>query len=237
MTIRKPALGSSYARADLLGRDDELAVLQEALDAVHAGETRIVTLVGPAGIGKTRLIQDFILRQREHAAGRKGRAVKVFRGSSRDLSTSYGLFARLLRGRFGLIEGMDPELAKQQVRAQCTKVLDDRKVGDVIYYLGQFLDLDFPESPLTRAVTDDPQQGELVRRAVFKAFLEADASHAPMVLVFDDLHHAHDDSLALLRYLLEYLSGSVLMICAARDELRQRTATATAASRTISSSF
>jgi len=201
-----------------LGRDEEMATLIASLDAVRQGQTRIVTLLGPAGIGKTRLVQDFILQQRE----RGGPPVKVFRGSARDLSTSYGLFARLLRARFGLVEGMDVEAAKKQVRAQVSKVLEDRKVGDVIYFLGQFLDLPFSESPLTKAVKDEPQQSELLRRAVFKAFIEADAHSAPLVLVMDDLHHAHDDSLVLLRYLLEYLTGPLLVLCAARGELKQR---------------
>jgi tetratricopeptide (TPR) repeat protein len=219
MTTERLPLGSvQTARAPLLGRDDELAILEQAMAKARGGQTRLVSLLGPAGIGKTRLIQEFILREREKG----GLPLKVFRGSARDLSTSYGLFARLLRARFGLVEGMDPEAAKKQVRAQVAKVLEDRKVGDVIYFLGQFLDLPFPESPLTKAVEEDPQQGELLRRAVFKAFIEADAQSSPLVLVLDDLHHAHDDSLALLRYLLEYLTGPVLVICAARPELKQR---------------
>src|SRR5262249_28621764 len=142
---------------------------------------------------------------------------RVYRGSGRDIGASFGIFARLLRARFGLVEGMDKDACKQQVRLQVAKVLDDRKVGDVIYFLGQFLGLPFEESPLTRAVKHDPQQAALVRRAVFKAFLEADAAHSPVCLVFDDLHLAHEDSLTLLRYLLEYLEGPILVLCAARS--------------------
>ena len=206
-------------RALLVGREAELIMLDRALAEVRKGEARIVSLIGPGGIGKTRLIQDFILRERD-----KGDAqpVKVFRGNARDQSSSYGVFARLLRARFGLVEGMDPDKAKVQIRTQVAKVLDDRKVGDVVYYLGQLLDLPFAESPLTKAVQDDPHQAELLRRAVFKSFIEADAHHAPQILVFDDLQNAHDDSLRLLRYLLEYLTGSVLVICAGRGELASR---------------
>ena len=198
--------------------------MEEALEEIRLADTdavkaRIVTLLGPAGIGKTRLIQEFILRQRDEGAGR---AARVYRTSSRNLHTSYGMFARLLRARFGLVEGMDPDRAKAQIRAQVAKVLEDRKVGDVAYFLGQFLDLEFEESPLTRAVHDDSNQAEQLRRAVFKAFLEADARSVPMVLVFDDLHQAPDDSLALLRYLLEYLQGRVLVLCSARPELITR---------------
>jgi tetratricopeptide (TPR) repeat protein len=220
MTHQRSALGAvQTARAPLLGRDDEMAALEGAIKKVRAGETRLVTLFGPAGIGKTRLVQELILRQRQAS---QNPPLKVFWGSARDMSTSYGLFTRLLRARFGLVEGMDPEAAKKQVRNQVASVLEDRKVGDVIYFLGQFLDLPFPESPLTKAVEEDPHQGELLRRAVFKAFIEADAQSSPLVLVLDDLQAAHDDSLSLLRYLLEYLTGSVLVVCCARPELKQR---------------
>lgn len=204
--------------AQLVGRDAEMALLEEALEAVKGkGETRIVTLVGPGGIGKSRLIQDFVIKHR------KGSLVpRVYRGSARDSVSSYGMFARLLRMRFGLVEGMDKDASKKQVRTQVAKVLEDRKVGDVIYFLGQLLGLDFDESPLTKAVADDPQQAGLVRRAVVKSFIEADAAHSPLCLVFEDLQGAHEDSIDLLRYLLEYLSGPVLVVCASRADLITR---------------
>ena len=61
-------------------------------------------------------------------------------------------------------------------------------------------------------------------RAIYPAdrFLEADAQAVPLVLVFDDLHLAHEDSLSLLRYLLEYLQARVLVVCSARLELTTR---------------
>jgi tetratricopeptide (TPR) repeat protein len=208
------------SRSPLMGREAELTVLDAALAAVESEKTvRIVTLLGPAGIGKSRLIQDFVIK---HRALGSALVPRVYRGSPRDSHVSYGLFARLLRARFGLVEGMDPEAAKMQVRTQVATVLDDRKVGDVIYFLGQFMGLTFEDSPLTRAIADDPQQAQIIRRAVFKAFLEADAASHAVCLVFEDLHQAHEDSLALLRYLLEYLSGPILILCAARPELLVR---------------
>src|SRR6185503_16060114 len=109
MAVEQTGLGSLLsARAPLVGRDDEVQTLEQALAAVRAGQTRLCTILGPAGIGKTRLVQDFILREREKSES----PVKVFRGSARDTATSYGMFARLLRQRFGLVEGMDEEQAK-----------------------------------------------------------------------------------------------------------------------------
>ncbi|APR81181.1 Adenylate cyclase [Minicystis rosea] len=213
-------------RAPFVGRDAEIGALHEALEAVKKGETRIVTLVGPAGIGKSRLIQEFILHHRapglKGAGGGDGLVPRVYRGSARDAGAAYGLFAKLLRARFGLVEGMDKNAARSQIRAQVEAVQGHGKVEDVVYFLGQFLGIQGEESPLTRAVSDDPREAAIIRRAVFKAFLEADAATSPICLVFEDLHGAHDDSLSLLRYLLEYLSGSILMLCTARPDLLAR---------------
>ncbi|AUX24684.1 hypothetical protein SOCEGT47_052230 [Sorangium cellulosum] len=218
MSREDSAIGAAPpARAPLIGREAELSSLARALDAVEEERsTRTVTLVGPPGIGKSRLVHEFLERRRGASP------LRVYAGSARDLPSAYGIFARLLRARFGLLDGADKDVARAEVRAQVAHVMGDRKVGDVIYFLGQFIGLAFGDSPLTRAVQDDPAQADLIRRAVLKAFLEADAAHGPVCLCFEDLHAAHDDSLALLRYLVEYLTGPVLVLCVARPDLLTR---------------
>lgn len=232
-------------RATLVGRTAELRVLDEALRNVRDDRrSRTVTLVGAAGIGKTRLIRDFLARQRDGAGVDKPGAPRVFRGSARVDGGAYDVFARVLRARFGIVEGMDAEAAKAQVRAQVAAVLEDRKVGDVCFFLGQLLDLEFMDSPLIQAVRAEPQQMRLLRRAVLKRFFVADAMHTPrgsvvdpveagtstrpppptgpVVLVFDDLHHATDESLELLGHLLDGLDAPILLLCLSRPEMLAR---------------
>ncbi|HEY1693352.1 MAG TPA: tetratricopeptide repeat protein [Polyangiaceae bacterium] len=210
----------SERRAMLMGRVAEMRELERAYGlARDKGQTRTVTVLGATGIGKTRLVRDFLVKSREH-----GQAPRVFRGTAREGGPAYEIFARVLRARFGIVEGMDAEAAKAQVRAQVSVVLDDRKVGDVAYFLGQLLDLQFQDSPLIRAVEGDAPQIRSMRRAVIKSFFETDAAKGgePLVLVFDDLQWAHDDSLELLGYLLENLRGSILLVCIARPEMLAR---------------
>ena len=141
---------------------------------------------------------------------------------------------------------MDAEAAKAQVRAQVAAVLEDRKVGDVVYFLGQLLELEFLDSPLIQAVqrrpaadaAPPPRRHQALprgrraarpapkprhpRRSRRRSERNA-AARGPIVLVFDDLHFAHDESLDLLAYLVEYLStrrSSIL--CLARPEMLAR---------------
>ncbi len=254
LSFAPAGFASIERRAVLVGREAELSQLDAALEAVRReGKSRAVTLIGAAGIGKTRLVRDFLSRQRSNPSG----APRVFRGSAREGGSAYDVFARVLRARFGIVEGMDPEAAKARVRAKVAAVLEDRKVGDVCYFLGQILELEFMDSPLIQAVRSDAHQMRMLRRAVIKRFIEADAWRAPSsprdtdpelppstpnvappsdpspvsvtspqsgpsVIVFDDLHLAHDESLDLLAQLTESLEAPVLVMCLARPDMVAR---------------
>src|SRR5262245_52044252 len=113
LSVAPAGFGAMDHRAGLVGRTAELRELDRALRSVcDEGRSRTITLVGAAGIGKTRLVRDFLSKQRTSRAG----ALRVFRGSAREGGSAYDVFARLLRARFGIVEGMDAEAAKAQVR-------------------------------------------------------------------------------------------------------------------------
>ena len=219
-------IGTSERRASLIGRSVEMRQLDDALAKVREdGKSRVVTVIGSTGIGKTRLVRDFLVKSR--VSGQT--AARVYRGTARDQDAAYGVIARLLRARFGLVEGMDPDAARAQIRSQLATVLEDRKVGDVAFFLGQLLELEFPRSPLIIAIETDSAQIRQVRHAVLKGFWEADAkspskdaSRPPLVLVLDDLQWAHEESLELLAYLVDNLEARALIIAVGRPELLAR---------------
>lgn len=210
-------LGLRPSTTPFIGRVHERETILAALAEVEStSSARVVSVLGPSGVGKTRLIYEALAKA---LARTDTWPLRVFFASARDSQAAYGIFARILRSRFGLSDHLDPNAARARVRAEVASVLEDRKVGDVLFFLGQLLELPFPESPLTKAIADDPEQGILLRRAVLKGFFEADAQAGALVLVFDDLHHATVDALRLLSFLISSVNAPILTVCSARGEL------------------
>jgi tetratricopeptide (TPR) repeat protein len=216
----------------LLGRDAQL----EQLDAVFARAVdyqapQLITVVGTQGVGKSRLLTEWLHRllQRQ-AAGTAGRP-RVYRGRALKGAGSYSLVSRLLKDRFGITESDDEPRRLERVRTQLTEVFADRRMTEVLHFLGRYLDLRVRpadsaaagENAFIRAVSsfgDDARHEDSIARTVLRRFLELDSERSPLVLAFDDLHLGDDDSLTLLAELAQGLGGSpVVLVAAARPEL------------------
>ncbi len=232
-----PRLGESGAiqvHSLLRGRDAQL----EQLDAIYSRAVdyqapQLITVVGTQGVGKTRLVAEWLARlTAKHAAGTPARP-RVYRGRAQKGAGSYSLISRLLRDRFGIVEGDDDGRRVERVRTQLTDVFGDRRMTEVLHFLGRFLDLRMVDSAskvgksednaFIRAVSfgpDEARHEEAIARSVLRRFLELDAERSPLILAFDDLHAGDDDSLTLLGELAQGLGGSpVVLIAAARPEL------------------
>ncbi|HEY6078255.1 MAG TPA: tetratricopeptide repeat protein [Polyangiaceae bacterium] len=206
-------------RAPLIGREPELAALRKAAQhALQQRETRAVTLVGGPGIGKARIVEEFLSQFLEVQPG----AFRVFKARVRPPALSHGLIERLLRARFGVHDGEDRDTSIERVRTEVASVLDDRRVGDVCFLLGSLMSVAFPETPLTRVLAEDAVQARVLRRSVVRSFFESDAAQRPLCLVLEDLHASDGDSLELIGHLLEHGRGPLLIICLTRAELLSR---------------
>lgn len=210
----------------LVGREAELAQLDAIFArAVEYQAPQLVTVVGTQGTGKTRLVAEWLARLlARQPAGTAGRP-RVYRGRAVAGAGSYALISRILRDRFGIHESDDEARRHEKVRTQLIGVFADRRMAEVAHFLGRYLDLRDPnagDNAFIRAISlsEDPRQEDTIARTVLRRFLELDAERTPLVLAFDDLHLADDDSLTLLAELAAGLGGSpVLLVAAARPEL------------------
>ncbi len=229
MSALPPSISSGPHRTgivagSLIGRDAELEQLDAIfLRAVDYQAPQLVTLVGSQGVGKSRLLSDWLHRLlSRQPAGTPGRP-RVYRGRASENAGIYALIQRLLRDRFAITEADDDAQRLEKVRVQVTDVFHDRRMTEVMHFLGRFLDLKIADNAFIRAVSfggEDSRHEEAIARTVLRRFLELDAERSPIVLAFDDLHLADDHSLTLLSELAEGLGGSpVTLIAATRPEL------------------
>ncbi|HHH27211.1 MAG TPA: hypothetical protein ENK57_02520, partial [Polyangiaceae bacterium] len=146
-------------RAPLVGRDRELSELDAALSRVLENQVpQTVTLVGGAGIGKGRIVEEFLSR----ASG-----ARSFRGDARPGGPMLGAIQQILRSRFEIVDASDPA-ARERLREQVAELLHDRRVTEFLHFLGAYLDITFPESPFTKALEGESDQLARISRAVLR---------------------------------------------------------------------
>lgn len=205
-------------RSPLVGRGPELARMLEIVQqAIDFKAPQLITVVGNQGTGKSRLVDELVLSLPPNA--------RVFHGRAPEDGARYAAVSRLLRDRFAIGESADPEVAREDFRREVQQVFDDQRVSEVLHFLGQFLDLRFAGSPFLRVLGESPAQHDEITRTVLRRFIEVDAERSPLVLVFDDLQWADEDTLSLLQELGASLGGSpVVLVACTRPELMMRLA-------------
>ncbi|MEZ4409783.1 MAG: tetratricopeptide repeat protein [Polyangiales bacterium] len=207
------------ARSPLVGRMAEREAVADAVAAavVH-NRCEVVTLVGNPGVGKTRLVQELVADLAERFPD-----VRVYRGAARADVGVQAAIAQILRERFGLHEGTDAHAQANEVCAQVMDLFGDRRVDEILHFLGVFLGLRFGGTLLAEAFDADPRAYQHVARAVLRRLFEVDAQRGPIVLVFEDIHLAGPDGLRTLRELTDSLRRApVVVVYTARPELFAR---------------
>jgi tetratricopeptide (TPR) repeat protein len=193
---------------DMVGRTEELADLWDGLqNVIGERKPRMVTLIGNPGIGKTRILTEFLGKAREDVEG-----LKILRGICRPEGRAYHVFTRILRSRFGIFEGLAPEKVQEQFRRELTDVLGDRRVTEFLHFLGSYVDVRFPDNPFLRTMEANPEQFDEIRKSVLKRFFEVDSEKRPLLLTFEDLQYVNEETLELIRYLGENLENCPVLI-------------------------
>ncbi len=203
----------------------EWQALNSALErAVRFEAPQMVTICGPLGIGKTRLVNAWLDEVRSRSVYRVVKAGKrEATVAPKSTPMRFAWLGSFLRERLGLTASMGRQTAMELFRGELQSVFGDRRVAEVAAFLGPFLGFELPESPLLHALAGKPESYADVARAVLCRFLEEDARVTPLVLVLEDLDVADEASLELLSQLSNELGEAPLMIvCTARPDLYVR---------------
>ncbi|HEX2692365.1 MAG TPA: tetratricopeptide repeat protein [Kofleriaceae bacterium] len=215
-----PADPVRAVRSPLVGRNDQLAALSDVVArAIDFQAPQLVTVVGNQGTGKTRLIQELVPLLGQN----RERPCRVFHGAAeRDAAgkpVRHAALTSLLRDRFELLPIPD-ETSRLRFAHEVRTVMGPDQVGEMLHFIGGFLGLDYPPTAFLRAVTEIPRQHAEIARTALRRFIEADASHSPLVLVLDDMQWADRDTLGLVSEIVTGLGGSpVVLLTAARPDM------------------
>ncbi len=194
----------------MVGRDHELGLLTSALHHVIRERTpRLVAVLGPAGIGKSRLVRELYHHASQlidvQVCWRSGRCPPFGE------NVAYAALADVVRAQAGVLATDAPDAARDRLDAALQDLMpagESARVSDALRPL-----LGLPGSPLS---TEDAE-------SAWRRFLLALAVRGPTVLVFEDLHWADDRMLGFVELIGATMRDvPLLVVCTARPELVDR---------------
>ncbi len=195
----RPPLG---LESRLVGRDEELAMLKQTLQRVESeGRPALVTVLGNAGVGKSRLAWEFakyVEGLPQFLYWRRGRSLAYG-------NVSYSALADAVKSQCEVLEDDPPEVVVEKV---------DHTVKEL------FGDLE--AAPHVLALVGGRTEQRLAREELFDAwrrFLERMAARYPLILALEDLHWADAGLLDFVDHLADWASGPILILTLARPEL------------------
>jgi tetratricopeptide (TPR) repeat protein len=195
--VRPAAEAGRRTDTPMVGRIEELAALSTALESsVSRRAAELVTVLAPAGSGKSRLLQEFIRRSRERATVVRGRCLSYGEG------ITFWPVAAIARDAAGIADTDSVD----EARSKLTSVAPD--ATEVTDRIASVMGLSSNEYPVQETFW------------AVRLLLEIVAASRPLVVVIDDIHWAEPTLLDLIEHLLETLADApVLLLCTARPEL------------------
>jgi class 3 adenylate cyclase/tetratricopeptide (TPR) repeat protein len=194
----RPAVGA----APLVGRHREMAALDDALALATEGQAQVVGVVGEAGVGKSRLCEEFGRR-----AAERGAAVRRTTGVSHGRDVPLLPILSLLRGYFGVVDSDGPGEARDKITAGLLSL--DGGLDDALPLLFDFLEVADPDRPA-------PRLSPVVRMdRLFSTFRQMTARRSErgvLVIIAEDLHWFDPQSENFLERLIESFPGTRTLV-------------------------
>lgn len=206
---RLHAVAATRGLSRLVGRDAERARLESALAHTLAGEGRAVGIVGEPGVGKSRLVHEFVA-----GCAARGLPVNSTGGVAHGRYVPFLPILALFRDYFGIGERDAPDISRERI--ETTMLALDPAFATDLPLLFEFLGVPDPERPLAPL---DPEVRQRRLLALMKRTVEARSRHEAAVLVVEDLHWIDDASTAFLEALVEAVVGTrIILVSTYRPE-------------------
>jgi class 3 adenylate cyclase len=209
--------GVPGVEAPLVGRDVQLTSLRATYGRVQQeGRPELVTVVGDAGIGKSRLVLEFLTELTDDVRKLVGRCAAQGQG------VTLRPVAEILKAEAAVLDSDPADTAFAKIR-QLVTTIDPALVADpsrTTRALAATLGLQPADSP-TGPLSPSDTYRELV--GAWLALLGSYGRRGAVVVVIEDIHWADPMLLDVLDELAERLEGPILFVCTSRpDLLRER---------------
>jgi DNA-binding SARP family transcriptional activator/class 3 adenylate cyclase len=183
----------------MVGRERERRRLQDAFDqAVSDRSCQLFTVLGVAGVGKSRLVHEFLQQLGEDTLVAAGRCLPYGEG------ITYWPLLEAVKSAVGLDDASSPD----EARAMLARVLEGEQDGEVV------------AQRVAELIGLADAVGGVERFSSAVALFEALARAHSLVIVFDDVHWGEPTFLDLIEHLAEWARNApILLVCLARPEL------------------
>ncbi len=191
--------GIAGLNSPIVGRQREIRTLQKTISATLSGRGQIVGLIGEAGLGKSRMIEEVIREWKAQAQSASD--LVIYRGVSFERERPYGIFRRSLLEQFGVGEQEPPELIiEAMVRAAGPDAEVHNSFRKFAAAVKGLLRLSSDDADSNRAL-----EGETFKQELFEGILSPIRHRLkvfPTLFILDDLHWADPASVELVGQIL-----------------------------------
>ena len=196
-----------------VGREGELAILQTTAERAAGGHGQVVCIVGEPGVGKSRLVREF-LSEDLTAPWRVIETASVSYGQA----TPYLPIVALLRDYFGIEAGADLTSVPERIAARLREIDETLVPGTPV--VCALLDVPVPDETWN---TLDPTQRRRRILDFLRRLILRESQAQPLCLVMEDLHWIDSESQSLLDRLIESLpTARLLCLVSCRPGVRPR---------------
>jgi predicted ATPase len=183
--------------APMVGREEEVSLLRRTLDrAIERQAAELVTVLGPAGVGKSRLLHEFLSIETDRAVALRGRCLSYGEGV-----TFYPL-GEIVREAAGILDEDSLETAIAKLGA-----LVGPAAGNVADRVAATIGLSATPYPVEETFW------------ATRRFLELLAAQRPLIILIDDIHWAEETFLELIGHVVERAEAPIVLLCSARPDL------------------